>query len=429
MRRALVVGVVSALFVGVWLGSAGTTGKSPTPGFSLNALGIDDSATTTTTTTPTQNLTPPPAAPSDYSSQLESLYGQIYTVSQTLPATASTAGLATPSQFAAQLASADPSDVNYIAEQLPETTISSLSSALTPATADESALVSHLKITRSSRSATHHGTGHATAHVGAHQVTVQSPTIITETMPTDDPYTGDVSSNTYTASCPAGAPPINSADTYGEGDIFAIQIAIDVVDGVYNGLSPGAGTDSPVGIGIYIAAAVLAAIGLALQVADDTLSYFQTVAGDCQQAQMQQVGIDTDNNSYQTYQLLKEVGGTANEIDQNLANLANQDQANFESNLALVIEEALAAPIGTTPMSALELPDMYDAQSYGGYLNSTPVGVDEVVSSTIQSMQTLGQTISPTATRDLSLAEQAESAGEFKLAFDYYRLSYQAAAG
>lgn len=419
-----------AFLVGVWLAGTGTTGRLPSYKISLNAIGVDeDSTTTTSTTTATTSLTPPPSAPSDYASQLDSMYSELYSASSTLPSMATASDLTTPSDFDAQVGSAGSSDLDYLAQALPESSMSSISNALTPATTDETAMVRSLKVHEVSPHAHHVAQTHAVSHIAPHTVTVQDPTIITETMPTDDPYTGDVSGNTYTASCPAGAPPINSSDVYGEGDIFAIQIAIDVVNGAYNILSPGGGTDSPVGIGIYVASAILAAISLALQVTDDTLSYFQTVAGDCQEAQMQEVGIDTDNNSYQTYELLKEVGGTANEIDQNLANLANQDTDQFDQELTLIIQQALTAPVGTTPMSALELPASYDGQNFGGYLNSTPVGVDEVVSSTIQAMQQTGQSMSPQAARDLSLAEQALAAGQFKLSFDYYRLAYQAAAG
>ena len=44
-------------------------------------------------------------------------------------------------------------------------------------------------------------------------------------------------------------------------------------------------------------------------------------------------------------------------------------------------------------------------------------------------MESAGQSLNPLAKRDESLAEQAFSSNEFKLAFDYYALAYQAAAG
>jgi hypothetical protein len=184
-----------------------------------------------------------------------------------------------------------------------------------------------------------------------------------------------------------------------------------------------------VGIGFFVAAAVLAVVGIALQVTEDTLSYFQTIAGDCQEAQMQQVGIDTDNNTFQTYTLLSDVAGTVNEIDQGVDNLTNQDTSEFQQQLTLDIEQSLTAPPGTTPMSSFELPVSYEGITLGGYMNSTPVGVNEVVANTIQDIQTTGQTMNPQAIRDQSLAEQAMASGQFKLAFDYFRLAYQAAAG
>ena len=247
------------------------------------------------------------------------------------------------------------------------------------------------------------------------------------TLPDTGPYVDDTS-NSYTSSCPAGAPPINSSDTYDVGDLFALQIALDVIQGAYNVTSPGGGTDGALPIGLAIAAGVIAAVGLALQIASDTLNYFQTVASDCQEAQMQQVGIDTDNTAYQTYTLLTAVAGTANETDQEVANLTNQDTAEFEQQLTADIEAALTAPAGTTPIAVFELPTSFEGLTLGGYLNAEPVGVAEVVSTAISNMQTVGSPMSPNATRDQTLATQALAAGQFKLAFDYFRLAYQAAA-
>jgi hypothetical protein len=434
-RRAIVIGLAFALFVGVWLGSTGVTGRTPHTVVSLKLLGSDDATTTTTpttdptttTTTPTTAVTPPPPAPDDYASQLDSMYSQIYAVSSQLPNAADAASLSTPAQFDAQVSSASSDDLGYIYQAVPSSTLTSVTTALTQALPVENEVAQSVHVNM-----THAATPKSTStltHLAPRDIEPGDLTIVPETMPTNDPYTGDVSGNTYTASCPPGAPSINASDIYGEGDLFAIQIAIDVVDGAYNGLSPGAGTDSPVGIGFFVAAAVLAVVGIALQVTEDTLSYFQTIAGDCQEAQMQQVGIDTDNNTFQTYTLLSDVAGTVNEIDQGVDNLTNQDTSEFQQQLTLDIEQSLTAPPGTTPMSSFELPVSYEGITLGGYMNSTPVGVNEVVANTIQDIQTTGQTMNPQAIRDQSLAEQAMASGQFKLAFDYFRLAYQAAAG
>jgi hypothetical protein len=430
-----VLAVAFSVLVGVWLGSTGTSNRTPSGTVAIKLVdGGDATPTDSTTTTdpgatggtPTATVPAPPAAPNGYADQLSSLYSAVYAVSTAVPDSLAPTSVESPDQFNQQLSTATPDDLGYLAQAVPVATVDSISNALAQAQPVEDSLATSLNVhvVRGSSTVSSHS-----VRVAPRDIEANNPTLIPSQMPTTGSYVGDVSGNTYTATCPAGAPSINASDIYGEGDIFALQIAIDVVSGAYNGLSPGAGTDSPVGIGFFITAAVLAVVGLALQVAQDTLSYFQTVAGDCQEAQMQQVGIDTDNTTYQTYTLLSDVAGTVNEIDSNVAALAAQDQDEFDQQLTLDIEQALSAPIGTVPMSSLELPVMYEGLTLGGYLDSTPVGVNEVVDSTIANMQATGQTMSPQATRDQSLAEQALAAGMFKLAFDYFRMAYQAAAG
>jgi hypothetical protein len=220
-------------------------------------------------------------------------------------------------------------------------------------------------------------------------------------------------------SCPNGAPGID----YGETAIFSLQVATDVISEavavIPDGLSTAFGNATIPNIGRLI----VAAIQLGVVITHDTFAYLQAVSNDCAGNYLASLAGNTDNTAFQTFTELTQVAGTANEIDTNVANLTNQDTNQFDQQLTLSIQQALAAPAGTVPMAAMELP-----ASAGGYLDGSPVGVNQVVSATIRAMQTTGQPLSAHATRDETLGEQANASGQYKLAFAYYRLAYQAAA-
>ncbi len=380
----------------------------------------------------TQNVdpsTPPPPAPSNYAAQIESFYTLAYGAATVLPNSAANPNLTTPSQLSTAVSDLTPTDLGYLNQYLSTANLNAMADSVNQAKPVETHLMHRLSVHFAHPLRTATSSAAASKIIAralrAHNTALSNLTNIPLVMPTNDPYAGDVSGNQYTSSCPSGSPGPN----YGETAIFGVQIGSEVASAAYNALSPGAGLDTPPGIGLYIASAVADAITLILNIVGDTLTYLQSIANDCQGAQMQQIGINTDNNTYQIYQLLTSVAGTANEIDQNVAKLTDQSTSQFQQQLKLSIEQALASPVNSVPLAQMELPVMYNGVLMGGYLDSQPVGVSQVVGDTIGAMQATGQTLSPQATRDLGLAQQAQSAGQFKLAFDYYRLAYQAAAG
>ncbi len=401
------------------LGSSGTTSTT-----------TSTSTTTTTTTVPSGGSTPPPV-PSNFTTQLDNYYGALYNVVTSVPgASSASSDLASPSSFSSQVADMTPTELSdyYSAAsqyenfsgQMP--TLQQISSDAANAA---TALRVHMKV-RPTRVARRSSPAVVTHQAGS-EVVAQSLTVIPPTEPTTGSWAGDVSglSLTYQATCPAGAPTNN--DPYGNYDIFALNEGLAAALAVFNVL--GAGNplfDLPlvgpgIQLGFAIAAAVAAAVVLALQIAHDTLAWVQGVATDCQSLDIQQLTLDEDNNAFQAYQLLTGVAATANEVDTNIANLTNQ-QAREQANLTtLQIEEALSAPTGSVPEAQMELP------APEGLLTSTP-GVEEVVVNTVTAMSNAGQLTSGNATRYLGLAEQAQSAGEYKLAFSYYQLAYQAAS-
>ncbi len=98
---------------------------------------------------------------------------------------------------------------------------------------------------------------------------------------------------------------------------------------------------------------------------------------------------------------------------------ADQQQVTYEQlQLQLTIEQNLSTGQGN--MATLELP-----ASAGGYLDSQPVGVQEIVTKTVDEMQQAGETVDPDALQDLSNANAALAAGNYKLAYAEYRAAYQ----
>jgi hypothetical protein len=232
-------------------------------------------------------------------------------------------------------------------------------------------------------------------------------------MPQTGSFGGGVGGTAYITNCPSYWS--TSIDPYADNAIYALQIVIDVASAVYNAASS---FDDA-----FPVSAIAAALTLVAQEVQNDGLYLKGDFENCEDNNVQEAGLDIDNSTYQTYQLLAGVAGTANEADSNLATLINRIAADYEFQLEGLIEEALAAPASTAPMASLELPS-----TAGGYLDSSPVGVQSVVTTEIANLEAASQLTTPLAERDVGLAGQAYAAGEYKSAFQYYKLAYQAAS-
>jgi len=73
------------------------------------------------------------------------------------------------------------------------------------------------------------------------------------------------------------------------------------------------------------------------------------------------------------------------------------------------------------PNIAYELPT-----SVGGNLNSTPIGVQEIVTNALSEAQAAGRPINSAATRDVALANAAHAAKNYANAYTLFQESYQA---
>jgi hypothetical protein len=114
--------------------------------------------------------------------------------------------------------------------------------------------------------------------------------------------------------------------------------------------------------------------------------------------------------------------------NQQIMNTVNSEaataQAQYNTYLKLQIEQALAGFGPVVPELKFMLP-----VTQGGFLNSTPVGVQSVVTADLASMQTISpKTVKPAAITQLSAANAALAAKNYTLAFSDYAYAYQALA-
>jgi hypothetical protein len=113
--------------------------------------------------------------------------------------------------------------------------------------------------------------------------------------------------------------------------------------------------------------------------------------------------------------------------DQQILNALQSDastqQQQYQENLKFLIEQGMAGWGPVLPEVKLILP-----ASLGGLLNSTPVGVQEIVTTDLQSAQSLGLKIKAAAYTYLSAANAALAAKQYVTAWNDYAQAYQALA-
>jgi hypothetical protein len=119
--------------------------------------------------------------------------------------------------------------------------------------------------------------------------------------------------------------------------------------------------------------------------------------------------------------LLAGAAGGFDTTDKEIADLTAAHQkvtASTNDQLHIRVETEL---LSEHPAVAAELP-----VSAGGYLDAQPVGVQQVVTAALADATKAHQPISSAAPRNLAIADAALAAGEYKKAFHYYQLVYQA---
>lgn len=105
--------------------------------------------------------------------------------------------------------------------------------------------------------------------------------------------------------------------------------------------------------------------------------------------------------------------------DLNILSAVSRAQHSLDAELEIQIQSNLLTGAQTN-IAAFELP-----ASAGGYLNSAPIGVQSVVTREFNKMQSLGIAIPKAADVALSYADQALAKGLYKVAYFYFKASYQ----
>src|SRR3954447_19653985 len=103
---------------------------------------------------------------------------------------------------------------------------------------------------------------------------------------------------------------------------------------------------------------------------------------------------------------------------QTIVNQLNVAQATIDQDLRHHIELALAGG-NSAAIVSYELP-----ASLGGYIDATPIGVQVIVTSALTSMQAAKQSVSPSAAKNLVLANNLLASGQYKQAFAMYQSTY-----
>lgn len=220
---------------------------------------------------------------------------------------------------------------------------------------------------------------------------------------------------------------------YGEAAITAANLSAQLID-IANVYSPDHKTivvynQFPITISVIFPnpiRVVLSVLGGAAHITADTLAFQQSYWTNCT---VYNTGIylaNIDNTAINVYYLSAAVQADLGQLQTSVNDLSNQvgtAQQTVNDELALSLQESLDAPTGTPPLPAYELP-----ASDGGYLDSTPLGVQELVTHDLQAAQQAGLAVNPAAVQLLAQGNAALAAGHYQQAFSDYRDAYQDAA-
>jgi hypothetical protein len=232
---------------------------------------------------------------------------------------------------------------------------------------------------------------------------------------------------TQAVTCPPGAP---GGPTIAPGDdgIYAAQLTSDIATNLAADLDP---TITVAGFSIPDPAKYVAeAIALAGQVTLDTLNFYQQVFADCDTADRDLFLANIDNTTQQLYALESQyIQPTVDSIQSSLGTIHDQVaavQQGVEEQLTIDIEQALSASPSTSTNAPPPNIEFMLPASDGGNLNSTPVGVQEVVSTALSQAQAAGLPENAMVARQIAAANAALAAGQYRTAFDDYQAAYQA---
>jgi len=378
-----------------------------------------------------------PAAPGGFSSQVSGVYSDIYQVDQAVSSRdpAVTSGLApvpTPSAFAkevdglsqqelAQIYAATRQDPKWATVVANEKKAAAEAASLAKGAGGSSPLTSSVVTS---------GRGGGRIRTDAAVTSSFPPPSQAGSYPSPPaPYVPTSPVAPYSPeTCPTGAPG-GPPGAPGQAAVFATALTVAIATDLAADV-PASIVVSILGEGTSIpdpAKYILEAIQLVATLTLDTFNYLQAVAAGC--ASQVEAGFlaNIDNTTVNTFNMLTAMEGTLDNVESSVdtigANLGVV-QETLVDQLTLAVEQALTAPVTSVPNIAFELP-----ASVGGNLDSTPVGVQQVVTQAISALQSAGNPVNSAAVRDLAMANDALASRQYSSAYADYHAAYLQAVG
>jgi hypothetical protein len=405
--------------------------------------------TTDTTTTPPPNPTYPPAPPG-FADSLNSLYSTIYQADQTLDShtgQTSSQQLTAPSDFSQQVGKLTPDqlaalydatkqDPNW--DQLASQAQQLLSDAQSgPSVRSSGPAQSQARASnRSARTARASRVARTAMPRAAMTANAQ---VATSAFPPAEPF-GSFLAPPPTFEPSAEVAPAEQMSCF-PGDPFAYYLASDsalFVAEVIRVVSYSVQSEWPdtqvhvTGTGIFAIGittpnpnkVVLIAINLAADEASNSLTYAREVVNDCVGDNGYTRVANIDNTAVQNFKLQQQNEQTLASTEASVNTIHDQVhvvQQTVNAQLTIDIRRALSQPTSAPRNVDYELP-----ASVGGNLDSTPIGVKALVTSAYNAAKQAGLPVNATATNNLTAANQALAAKNYRTAWTDYQLAYQA---
>lgn len=419
--------------------STGSTGNTGNTG----------AATGTTTTTTTL-----PPAPAGYAQSWTGLYDDIYATVQasgiTTDEPAGTPLLPSPTDFAQMFDQLTPAELaqlyqgtnaisgwsslpstyqslTAVAQSQPITGVPVVSNPVPPTTTTTTTTTSTPSTTAGAETSSSAATAHSAHSTTAGAVTSSFPPAEpTGSFPAPPaPYQPSAPvALTQVYACPAPAP----GDEWGETTIFSATVAAQVLDDLEPTLEDTLDLEvspPPVAIDVKVPnpiLVVLAAAAGAAHVVADTFQFLHDYWANCLAENLGLVMANIDNTTVNTYDLLTLMESTLNNVDSSVDTVSAQVgvvQQTEDEQLTLNIQQALTAPATSPPNAAYEEP-----ASVGGNLDSTPIGVQELVTQDLLEAQSAGIAVNPAANQDLASGNVALANDQYKAAYADFHAAY-----
>jgi hypothetical protein len=169
---------------------------------------------------------------------------------------------------------------------------------------------------------------------------------------------------------------------------------------------------------------VLIAVEAAAEEAENSLEYAREVVNDCVGDNAYNRVANLDNTTVNTFKLEQQNEQTLASTEASVNTVHDQlhvVQQTVDAQLTIDMRRALSQPTTAPRNVQYELP-----AAVGGNLDSTPIGVQTVVTGAYNASKQAGLAVNSTATSNLTAANAALNAKNYRTAWQDYQAAYQA---